>query len=127
MAHRAVAAAGTIGVERLTGGRTSTSVDAMGITTSNERFRVFVPQALGSDEFLRVTWHASRELIVFSHWDGDHCVAATPVRITDIAELASLMTRAVGRETTASAWPPPAPETLVVPASGLRLPSRLTA
>ena len=102
-------------------------MDALGIVTSNERIRVFVPQALGSDECLRVTWHSSRELIVFSHWDGDHCVAATPVRITDIAELASLIGQAVGRGTIASAWPPPAPETLVVPASGLRVPARLTA
>ncbi|HSP28980.1 MAG TPA: hypothetical protein VLN74_10570 [Ilumatobacteraceae bacterium] len=99
----------------------------MGIVTSNERYRVFVPQALGSDEFLRVTWHATRELIVFSHWDGDHCVAATPVRITDVAELASLIARAVGPGADRSTWPPPAPETLVVPASGLRIPTRLTA
>ena len=94
----------------------------MGITGNNERQRVLVPQALGSDEFLRVTWHATRQLIVFSHWDGDHCVAATPVRITDIAELASLISQAVAQGTAAPAWPPPSPQTLVVPASGLTVP-----
>jgi hypothetical protein len=94
----------------------------MGIKGNNERHRVLVPQALGSDEFLRVTWHASRELIVFSHWDGDHCVAATPVRITDIEELASLITQAAAHGTTAAAWPPPTANTLVVPATGLTIP-----
>ena len=93
----------------------------------NERYRVLVPQALGSDEFLRVTWHAARELIVFSHWDGDRCIAATPVRVTDIAELASLIARTVGDVSNAPAWPPPARETLVVPAVGLKIPGRLTA
>ncbi len=90
---------------------------------NNERHRVLVPQALGSDEFLRVTWHETRELIVFSHWDGDHCVAATPVRITDIAELASLISRAAAHRALAPAWPPPAANALVVPAAGLTVPS----
>lgn len=57
--------------------------------------RVLVPQALGADEFLRVTWHESRKVIVFSHWQGDHCVAATPVRVSDIAELAELTVAAL--------------------------------
>lgn len=113
--------------ERLTGERRSTKVDRVGNKMSDERYRVLVPQALGSDEFLRVTWHAHRELIVFSHWDGDHCVAALPVRITDIADLASLVAHAAAQGITAPAWPPPAPETLVVPAAGLTIPARLTA
>lgn len=97
-------------------------MNSVGITGNNERHRVLVPQALGSDEFLRVTWHETRELIVFSHWDGDRCVAATPVRITDIAELVSLISRAAAHGTTASAWPPPAANTLAVPATGLPVP-----
>ena len=108
---------------RLTDGPPATNVGAMGITGNNERHRVQVPQALGSDEFLRVTWHASRELVVFSHWDGDHCVAATPVRVTDIGDLASLISQAAAHGTTASAWPPPAANTLVVPATGLTVPA----
>ncbi len=106
----------------LTGEQPSTSVDTVGTTGNNERHRVLVPQALGSDEFLRVTWHETREVIVFSHWDGDHCVAATPVRITDIGELASLISQAAAHGITASTWPPPAPNTLVVPATGLTVP-----
>jgi hypothetical protein len=59
------------------------------------RHRVFVPQALGADEFLRVTWHESDRIIVFSHWSGNTCVAATPVRISDTPELAELLGAAI--------------------------------
>lgn len=64
------------------------------------RHRVFVPQALGADEFLRATWHESDRIIVFSHWSGNSCVAATPVRITDAPELAELLVRAIGHAAT---------------------------
>jgi hypothetical protein len=77
-----------------------------------------VPQALGSDEFLRVTWHEARQVMVFSHWDGDRCVAATPVRVADIADLAELTAEAVASSADAPAWPPPSPSRLVVPAPG---------
>jgi len=60
------------------------------------RHRVFVPQALGSDEFLRVTWHESDRVVVFSHWQGDICVAATPVLVTDTADLTALLVDALG-------------------------------
>jgi hypothetical protein len=59
------------------------------------RHRVFVPQALGADEFLRATWHESDRIIVFSHWSGNTCVAATPVRISDTPELAELLRAAI--------------------------------
>jgi hypothetical protein len=64
------------------------------------RHRVFVPQALGADEFLRATWHESDRVIVFSHWSGNSCVAATPVRIADTPELAELLVTAVGHAVT---------------------------
>lgn len=67
----------------------------MSVTGDGSMRRVLVPQALGADEFLRVTWHESRKVIVFSHWEGDHCVAATPVRVSDIAELAELTVTAL--------------------------------
>ncbi|MEM9516930.1 MAG: hypothetical protein AAGA42_18935 [Actinomycetota bacterium] len=66
----------------------------MGSWSSPERRRVFVPQALGADEYLRVTWHEGRNVMVFSHWDGADCIAATPVRVTDLGELVSLVTTA---------------------------------
>lgn len=75
--------------------------------------RVFVPQALGADEFLRVTWHESKHVIVFSHWQGDHCVAATPVRISDLGELAELTVAALASSTRQSPWPAPDPLELI--------------
>jgi hypothetical protein len=64
-------------------------------TSESQRRTVLVPQALGADEFLRVTWHEGRRVIVFSHWDGERCVAATPIRVSDIAELAELVVSAM--------------------------------
>jgi hypothetical protein len=73
-----------------------------------ERRRVLVPQALGADEFLRVTWHEGRRLMVFSNWQGDRCVAATPVRIDDLGEVAELVVGAFVQATTwSAAWPAP--------------------
>lgn len=75
-----------------------------------------MPQALGADEFLRVTWHEQRRVIVFSHWQGDRCLAATPVKVDDIAELAELTVTALARsvQRRAAVWPPPTGEELVV-------------
>ena len=99
-------------------------MDGHDIAPDVERRRVFVPQALGSDEFLRVTWHDGRGLVVFSHWDGDHCVAATPVRASDVEHLAAMMHEA---HTSATAcdhtWPAPSADSLIVPAAGFALPS----
>lgn len=58
--------------------------------------RVFLPHALGADEFLRVTFHAADGVVVFSHWDGPRCIAATPVSVTDTPELATLLVQALG-------------------------------
>ena len=79
---------------------------------ANGRHRVFVPQALGADEFLRVTWHDDRRLMVFSHWRDGECVAATPVQISDLADLTELMVAALARSANvgpgeASPWPAP--------------------
>jgi hypothetical protein len=60
------------------------------------RHRVFLPQALGADEYLRVTWHESDRVIVFSHWQGETCVAATPVLVTDAVDLTGLLVDALG-------------------------------
>jgi hypothetical protein len=63
---------------------------------SSARHRVFLPQALGADEFVRVTWHEAEQVVVFSQWRGSVCVAATPVRITETPELAALLVDALG-------------------------------
>lgn len=68
---------------------------------------MFIPQALGADEYLRVTWHEGRRVMVFSHWDGDTCVAATPVRVSDLGGLAAMMVSAVVHDAAVAPWPPP--------------------
>ena len=77
--------------------------------------RVLLRQALGGDEFLRVTWHERNGVLVFSQWERDTCVAAIPVRIEELGELATLIVTALGqrvaRDTTE--WAPPSPATLV--------------
>lgn len=46
--------------------------------------------------------------MVFSHWDGERCVAATPVRVADLGELAELAVSAFTR-TGPQPWPAPHP------------------
>ena len=82
----------------------------MGTLHDDERRRVLVPQALGAEEFLRVTWHPQRQVMVFSHWKGAECVAATPVRVSQVGELAELIVSAYTRTTP---WPAPDPDALV--------------
>ena len=57
--------------------------------------RVYVPQALGGDEYLRATFHEDESVVVISHWSGGSCTAATPVKVTDAAELLVLLTQAL--------------------------------
>ena len=77
--------------------------------------RVLLRQALGADEFLRVTWHERHDVFVFSHWVGDTCHTATPVRVAELGELASMTVAALARRAevnspkTATAWPAPDP------------------
>jgi len=96
----------------------------MGSRSEGRRHRVFVPQALGSDEFLRITWHESRDVVVFSQWSGDQCTAAIPVRVSQLNEATTLLIDAVGlsEAVATTAWPPPSVDELVVPAAGLSIP-----
>ncbi len=77
--------------------------------------RVLLKQALGADEFLRVTWHERNDVFVFSHWLGDTCHTATPVRVSELGELASMTVAALAKRsdvtapTTPPAWPAPDP------------------
>jgi len=96
----------------------------MGSRSEGRRHRVYVPQALGSDEFLRITWHESRDVVVFSQWSGDRCTAAIPVRVSQLTKATTLLVDAVGLsdEVATTAWPPPNIDDLVVPAAGLSIP-----
>ncbi len=81
------------------------------------RHRVYLPQALGADEFVRATWHDTEQVVVFSQWRGSVCVAATPVRVADTAELAALLVDALGD---AARRPEAAPGAPGPPSPGLR-------
>ena len=57
--------------------------------------RVFVPDARGGDLYLRATWHPQSATVVFSHWDGEVCVASTPVALSDSTKVIDLLVRAL--------------------------------
>ncbi len=79
--------------------------------------RVFLPQALGGDEFLRVTWHEHNGVFVFSQWERERCVAATPVRVDQLGDLGTMIVTAVGEEMRKAAstpsWDAPARDGVV--------------
>ena len=77
--------------------------------------RVLLRQALGGDEFLRVTWHERSGVVVFSSWEGATCTSATPVRVEELGELATLIVTAIGDGVSrdVSTWPPPSPASMV--------------
>jgi hypothetical protein len=57
--------------------------------------RVYMPDARGGDLYLRATWHSASATIVFSHWNGEVCVASTPVALTDSTKVIDLLVRAL--------------------------------
>jgi hypothetical protein len=59
--------------------------------------RVFLPDVRGGDQYLRATWHPESATVVFSHWNGEVCMASTPVALTDCTELMQLQIRALSQ------------------------------
>jgi hypothetical protein len=59
--------------------------------------RVFLADVRGGDQYLRATWHPESATIVFSHWNGEVCMASTPVALTDCTELIELQVRALSQ------------------------------
>jgi len=57
--------------------------------------RVFLADVRGGDQYLRATWHPESATIVFSHWNGEVCMASTPVALTDCAGLIELQVRSL--------------------------------
>jgi len=122
-----VCATGRIGQLRSAVDRQAATYDDGVVEPSDPyRRRVFVPHALGADEFLRVTWHDSRQIAVFSIWSGSECTAAVPVRVSGLSEVASVLNGAVGNQDN-PAWPAPDPASMVVPAAGFQLRQTRTA
>ncbi len=74
--------------------------------------RVFLPDARGGDLYLRATWHPRSATVVFSHWDGEVCMASTPVALSDSTKIIDLLVRAlaeVAADRQPGAAPPAAP------------------
>ena len=59
--------------------------------------RVFLADVRGGDQYLRATWHPESATMVFSHWNGEVCMASTPVALTDCAELIELQVRSLSQ------------------------------
>ncbi|HWD52355.1 MAG TPA: hypothetical protein VG412_08145 [Acidimicrobiales bacterium] len=47
------------------------------------------------DRHLRVSWHASRQVVVFSQWRAGVCVATTPVELADIPAVIGVLVDAL--------------------------------
>jgi hypothetical protein len=58
---------------------------------------VFLADVRGGDQYLRATWHPESATIVFSHWNGEVCMASTPVALTDCTELIELQVHALSQ------------------------------
>jgi hypothetical protein len=44
---------------------------------------------------LRLSWHASRRVVVFSHWRDGVCVASTPVDVAEIPTIIGVLVKAL--------------------------------
>ena len=56
---------------------------------------MFLTDVRGNDLYLRATWHPDSATIVFSHWNGEICMASTPVALADCTKLIDLMVRSL--------------------------------
>jgi hypothetical protein len=77
--------------------------------------RVFLTDVRGNDLYLRATWHSDSATIVFSHWNGEVCLASTPVALTDCTNLIDLMVRSLSAMAEQRLPPvaPPAPRSVL--------------
>jgi len=44
---------------------------------------------------LRLSWHATRRVVVFSHWRDGVCVASTPVEVAEIPTMIEVLVKAL--------------------------------
>ena len=81
------------------------------------RRRVFVEDARGNGQFLRVTWHAEKRQFVVSNWEDTVCVGATRIDVDDVPDLVGVLVRGLAEAAAPPAEAPPAeaavPQTLV--------------
>ncbi len=71
--------------------------------------RVYLADVRGGNQYLRATWHPESATMVFSHWNGEVCMASTPVALTDCAELIELQVRSLSQVAHRRLTPTPKP------------------
>lgn len=54
--------------------------------------RAFVEDARRDGKFMRLTWHGDRQQFVVSNWDGNTCIGATRVPVSDAPALIGVLT-----------------------------------
>ena len=76
-----------------------------------EGARLQIPDQRDGGRHLRVSWHPTRQLVVFSHWRDGVCVATTPVELSEIPGVIAVLVKALAdaaRRPTAQALRPTA-------------------
>ncbi len=76
---------------RSTGPRTG--VHTSGMSADPAHLQIDDPRH--GDRHLRVSWHASRQVVVFSQWRQGVCVATTPVELADIPAVIGVLVDAL--------------------------------
>jgi hypothetical protein len=76
----------------VTAGRSRSILDS--VEEGFER-RLFLPDVRSPHRYLRVTWHKETSTVVLSHWQGEVCVASTPVTLDDATRLIGLIVGAL--------------------------------
>jgi hypothetical protein len=57
--------------------------------------RLFLADRRGGDRYLRVTWHRDTSMVVLSHWDGEVCLASTPLSLGEASQMIGLLVGAL--------------------------------
>ncbi len=57
--------------------------------------RLFLADRRGGDRYLRVTWHRDTSTVVLSHWEGDVCLASTPLSLSDASQMIGILVEAL--------------------------------
>lgn len=66
---------------------------------------VVLGDSRGDGRCLRVTWHPSTHIVVFSHWSGSLCIASTPVKLPEAAKVIDLLVSALAERAKAASEP----------------------
>jgi hypothetical protein len=74
-----------------------------------EAARLQIPDRRDGGRHLRVSWHPTRRLVVFSQWREGVCVATTPVELAEIPTVIAVLVKALADASRSPAGSPPPP------------------